>query len=191
MRGKRGSVSLIIATGIIIAVFISILLYFGGINTLDVLEKDVDDKWVDVFMQSSQLNEELIILVQTAKRLDFVEGSLFNNLDRIEEDATRYRKTFGAANTPEKIQTAIQESTSFVNRYKALGLTPENYPELENNQNFLKQYYLFLDSQKVLSQRISAYAEALDEYNTMLHTFPISLTKGNQTELVSHFDREY
>lgn len=191
MNTKANAIALLIATGIIVAVFIAVLIFFGGKSSLSTADATVNKNWVNIFSKSAEINVQLSVVTQQAKGTKIAPAHINSQFEDIYQETQTNNKLFVTANTPEKILTLIQNIDVLLRNFKEIGFTVEQYPELDSKQTYLKEYYILLDKEKELRLLIRTYQESLEEYNSLLHTFPISLSARNESDTISHFNREY
>jgi LemA protein len=157
-------------TWLIILALVAVLGFMGvsGYNNLVALHENVNGKWSQVENQLQRRADLIPNLVATVK------GYAAHEQKAIQEVADARAKLAGAQGPAQKAQANDQLSGAL----SRLLVVVENYPNLKADKNFraLQDELAGTENRLAVSRR--DYNDAVQIYNTQIHTFPTSIYAG-------------
>ena len=152
---------------IVLAVIVGLIVMAGGTlignrNRFVAADENVSSQWSEVDTQIQRRADLIPNLVNTVK------GFAKHEIDVFTEVAEARAKLAGARSIPEKI-SANNNMDSALSR---LLVVVENYPQLKSDKNFIALQDELSGTENRIAVARRNYNLALQNYNTMVRTFP-------------------
>ena len=176
---KKGVLILI---GVIIFVLILAGWFIRGLNSVVVLDENVNQAWAQVENQLQRRADLIPNLVNTVKGYASHERELFTKV-------TELRSQWGKAQSRGEKITAAREMGGLLSR---LLLVAENYPDLKANQNFLTLQSQLEGTENRIAVERRRYNQAVMAFNAYRRTVFGSLFAGMRglTKPAEYFEAE-
>lgn len=146
-----------------------------GINTIPTKDEAVKAAWGEVQNQYQRRSDLVPNLVATVQGYAAQEKSVLVQVTQARAQATHVSVDASTITDPDKFAKfqAAQDQLSGVLGH-LLSIT-ENYPDLKSNQNFLALQSQLEGTENRISIARRDYNLAVQDYNTVLRTFPTSI----------------
>ena len=147
-----------------------------GYNRLQAQDEAVKAAWSEVENQYQRRADLVPNLVATVKGEASFERGTLEAVVQARARATSIQATPGLVNDPaafQKFEAAQGEQSSALPR---LLVTVERYPELKANQAFRDLQAQLEGTENRIAVARKRYVEAVQQYNTMVRSFPTNLT---------------
>src|SRR6266566_3550716 len=157
--------------GLIIVVILLVLAlilgssYVGRRNQMAIKREAVNAAWAQVDVVLQRRADLIPNLVETVKGFAVHEEQVFGEI-------ARARSALIGAKTPADKIAANGALDSALSR---LLVITENYPQLKSNENFLRLQDELAGTENRIAVERRRYNEAVQDYNTLIATFPNSL----------------
>lgn len=163
----------LIVLGGLLAIFIFIVLVFGGMyvgrkNEMVRKNEAINAAWAQVDNVLQRRADLIPNLVQTVKGFAAHEETVFGDI------AAARAAMIGAKTPAEKIAANGQLDSAL----ERLLVVVENYPQLKSNENFLRLQDELAGTENRIAVERQRYNETIQDYNTYVSTFPNSLFAG-------------
>ncbi len=150
---------------VVLIVIVVILVIFGGwfirgLNSVVILDENVQTAWAQVENQLQRRNDLIPNLVNTVKGYASHESDLFTKV-------TELRSQWGKAQTRADKISAAEGMGGVLSR---LLLVAENYPQLKANQNFLSLHAQLEGTENRIAVERNRYNRAVRSFNTYIRT---------------------
>jgi len=161
---------MLIVLGVLFAIFILIVLVFGGMyvgrkNAMVTKSEAIKAAWAQVDNVLERRADLIPNLVETVKGFAAHEETVFGDI------AAARAAMMGAKSPGDKI-AANGQLDSALGR---LMVIVENYPQLKSNENFLRLQDELAGTENRIAVERQRYNEAIQDYNTYIGIFPNSM----------------
>ena len=172
-RAARG-----VTRGLVGALVLSapLLLSGCGYNEFQNLDEQVNASWSEVLSQYQRRSDLIPNIVNTVKGEANFEQETLTRVVEARAKATSIQVTPELARDPEalkRFQAAQGELSSALSRLLAVS---EAYPTLQSNQGFRDLRVQLEGTENRITVARNRYVQSVQEYNSMIRTFPNNLT---------------
>jgi LemA protein len=143
-----------------------------GINSIPTAEEAAKAKWADVQNQYQRRADLIPNLVATVKAAGAQEKDILTQVTQARAAATQVQVSPDDLNDPAKMQ-AYQRAQAGVSL--SLQRLQEAYPELKSQGNYTTLMSQLEGTENRIGVARSDYNEAVQQYNTLIRTFPNSV----------------
>jgi LemA protein len=158
-------------------VMAAVLLVSGcGYNRIQQQDEGVKAAWSEVINQYQRRADLVPNLVNTVKGFAAQEQKVLIGVTEARAKVGSIQATPELVNDPaafKKFQAAQGELTSAL---KSLLAVTENYPQLKSDANFLDLQAQLEGTENRITVARNRYIQAVQDYNTLIRTFPNNLT---------------
>lgn len=151
---------IIVLIVVVVVLFMAGGWLIGGLNTVVVLEENVQTGWAQVEAQLQRRNDLIPNIVSSVKGYAAHEKGLFTKV-------TELRSQWGKAQTRGQKMQAAEGLGGALSR---LLLVAENYPELKANQNFLNLQAQLEGTENRIAVERNRYNRSVRAFNTYIRT---------------------
>lgn len=147
-----------------------------GYNTLQSTDEQIKASWAEVLNQYKRRADLIPNLVNTVKGFASQEKDVLLNVTNARSKVGSIQASPELINDTDafaKFQKAQGDLTSALSR---LLVVVENYPELKSDQNFRDLQAQLEGTENRIAVARNRYIKAVQEYNTVVRTFPSNLT---------------
>jgi LemA protein len=159
------------------AVLAAVLLVSGcGYNRIQQQDEGVKAAWSEVINQYQRRADLVPNLVNTVKGFAAQEQKVLIGVTEARAKVGSIQATPELVNDPaafKKFQAAQGELSSAL---KSLLAVTENYPQLKSDANFLDLQAQLEGTENRITVARNRYIQAVQDYNTLIRTFPNNLT---------------
>ena len=150
----------------------SVALSACGINTIPTEEYQAKAAWAEVQNQYQRRSDLIPNLVATVQGYAQQEKSVLVQVTQARANATHVSVDASTVSDPAKFQQYQQAQDQLSGVLGHLLSITENYPDLKSNQNFLALQAQLEGTENRIAIARRDYNQAVQQYNTELHTFP-------------------
>jgi len=164
--------NLYVIGGIVAAVVILVLMFFGSYNSLITLSESVDAGWAQVenqYQRRADLIPNLISTVQGAA--DFESGTQ-EKITALRTQAVQARDSLSNAETQAEQFVAIRQIDNVASAFRGLNINVENYPQLKATQNFETFQAQLEGTENRVAVERKRYNDAVRAYNIKIKRIP-------------------
>lgn len=157
---------------VIAALFASVSLAGCGVNAIPTKEETAKARWADVQSQYQRRADLIPNLVATVQGFAKQERGVLDEVTQARASATHVSVDASTITDPAKFQAyqqAQDKLSGVLGRFTAI---QERYPELTSNANFMSLQSQLEGTENRINISRRDYNEAVQDYNTTLHTFP-------------------
>jgi LemA protein len=143
-----------------------------GVNAIPTKEEAAKARWADVqnyYQRRADLIPNLVSTVQAYARQ---ERGVLDEVTEARAQATHVSVDASTITDPAKFQQFQQAQDKLTGVLGRLTVIQERYPELKSNENFLALQSQLEGSENRIAVARKDYNDAVQDYNTTLHTFP-------------------
>ena len=149
----------------------------GFFNTANNLDEDVKLAWTNVETAYQRRNDLIGNLVNTVKGAADFEKSTLEAVINARANATK--TTIDPTNTtPEQLAAFTQAQSCLSSPLSRLLVTVEKYPDLKDNQNFLKLQDELVSTENQIATQRDRFNTTIKPYNTHIRNFPGNILAG-------------
>src|SRR5674476_1071298 len=159
-----------------LAVLVTISLTGCGYNTLQSSDEQIKASWSEVLNQYQRRADLVPNLVNTVKGFAAQEKEVLLGVTNARAKVGSIQATPELLNSPEafaKFQAAQGELSGALSR---LLVVSENYPQLKSDANFRDLQAQLEGTENRIAVARNRYIKSVQEYNTLIRTFPNNLT---------------
>ncbi len=157
---------------VVAALFASVSLAGCGVNVIPTKEEAAKARWADVQNYYQRRADLIPNLVATVQGYAKQERGVLDEVTQARASATHVSVDASTITDPAKFQAyqqAQDKLSGVLGRFTAI---QERYPDLKSNGNFLALQSQLEGSENRIAVARRDYNEAVQDYNTTLHTFP-------------------
>jgi LemA protein len=147
-----------------------------GVNTIPASEENAKAKWADVENQYQRRADLIPNLVSTVKGYATHEQSTLEGVTAARAKATSVTLDAGDLADPDKMKQFQDAQNQLSGALGRLLSVTEAYPDLKADQNFLALQSQLEGTENRIAVARSDYNAAVQQYNTMIRTFPDMIT---------------
>ena len=147
-----------------------------GVNQIPASEENAKAKWADVENQYQRRADLIPNLVATVKGYATHEQSTLEGVVQARAKATSITISGDDLKDPAKMQRYQQAQSQLGASLGRLLAVKEAYPDLKADQNFLALQSQLEGTENRIAVSRSDYNAAVQQYNTMIRTFPDMIT---------------
>ncbi len=147
-----------------------------GVNTIPASEENAKAKWADVESQYQRRADLIRNLVSTVKGYATHEQSTLEGVTQARAKATSVTLDAGDLADPDKMKQFQDAQNQLSGALGRLLSVTEAYPDLKANQSFLSLQSQLEGTENRIAVARSDYNAAVQQYNTMIRTFPAAIT---------------
>lgn len=143
-----------------------------GVNAIPTKEEAAKARWADVqnyYQRRADLIPNLVSTVQAYARQ---ERGVLDEVTEARAQATHVSVDASTITDPARFQQFQQAQDKLTGVLGRLTVIQERYPELKSNENFMALQSQLEGSENRIAVARKDYNEAVQDYNTTLHTFP-------------------
>ena len=158
----------------LIAVFAPILVLLSacGINSVPAAQEEAKGRWADVQTDLQRRADLIPNLVSTVRAAAAQERNVLREVVEARASASRIQVT-GEQLTDPQAMTRLAEAQGRLTI--SLQRLQEAYPELQSNANYQTLMHQLEGSENRLSRSRERDNQAVQDYNTLIRTFPSSI----------------
>jgi LemA protein len=149
-----------------------VLLSACGINSVPRAEEEAKGRWADVQTDLQRRADLIPNLVSTVRAAAAQERNVLREVVEARASASRIQVT-GDQLTDPQAMSRLAEAQARISI--SLQRLQEAYPELRSNSNFETLMHQLEGSENRLSRSRERYNQAVQDYNTLIRTFPSSI----------------
>ncbi|HEY9553202.1 LemA family protein [Allosphingosinicella sp.] len=143
-----------------------------GINSIPTAEEEVKGRWADVENQYQRRADLIPNLVSTVKGFANQESEVLTQVTEARSRASSIQVDPDDLDNPQALQQFGAAQGELDSALSRLLVTVEAYPQLTSNQNFLALQSQLEGTENRISIARRDYNQAVQEYNTLIRTFP-------------------
>jgi LemA protein len=166
------------------------LLVFGfagcGYNAMQQAEERVFKAWADIETSLQRRADLIPNLVETVKGYAGHERATLEAVINARAKATSVNLSVDDLGDPAALQRLQQAQGEFASALSRLLVVAEQYPDLKANENFRDLQNQLEGSENRINVARQRYNQAAEEFNSMIRSFPNSLTNS----LLLHLKRK-
>lgn len=147
-----------------------------GLNTIPASEEAAKAKWADVQNQYQRRADLIPNLVATVKGYATHEQSTLEGVTEARAKATSITVSADDLKDPAKVKAFQDAQNGLSGALGKLLSVQEAYPQLQADQNFLALQSQLEGTENRIAVARSDYNAAVQQYNTMIRTFPDTIT---------------
>ena len=147
-----------------------------GVNTIPTSEENTKAKWADVENQYQRRADLIPNLVATVKGYATHEQGTLEGVTQARAKATQVTLNAGDLTDPDKMKQFQDAQNQLSGALGRLLSVSEAYPELKADQQFLALQSQLEGTENRIAVARSDYNGAVQQYNTMIRTFPAAIT---------------
>jgi LemA protein len=167
----KGKMTLLIAIGVVLLLFVSLFGFFkGNYNRFVSLDEAAKASWAQVENQLQRRYDLIPNLVETVK------GYAKFEQDTLIQVTNARAKVGGMANATDADKIKAQNELS--SALSRLLVVVEKYPDLKANQSFLRLQDELAGTENRISVERKKYNEAVQIYNVAIRSFPANMLAG-------------
>jgi len=158
----------------LLAVFAPVLVFLSacGINSVPTAQENAKARWADVQSDLQRRNDLIPNLVETVRGAAAQERNVLREVTEARASASRIQVTGEQLTDP----GAMARFAEAQNRLTiSLQRLQEAYPELRSNENYQTLMVQLEGSENRIGRSRERYNQAVQEYNTLIRTFPSSI----------------
>jgi LemA protein len=143
-----------------------------GVNAIPTKEEAAKARWADVQNYYQRRADLIPNLVATVQGYAKQERGVLDEVTQARAQATHVSVDASTITDPAKFQAyqqAQDKLSGVLGRFTAI---QERYPELKSNENFMALQSQLEGSENRIAVARKDYNDAVQDYNTTLHTFP-------------------
>ena len=143
-----------------------------GVNAIPTKEEAAKARWADVQNYYQRRADLIPNLVATVQGYAKQERGVLDEVTQARASATHVSVDASTITDPAKFQAyqqAQDKLSGVLGRFTAI---QERYPELKSNENFMALQSQLEGTENRISVARKDYNDAVQDYNTTLHTFP-------------------
>src|SRR5450830_1504733 len=159
-----------------LAALVTLSLTGFGYNTLQSNDEQIKSSWSEVLNQYQRRADLVPNLVNTVKGFAAQEKEVLLGVTNARAKVGSIQATPELINSPEafaKFQAAQGELSGALSR---LLVVSENYPQLKSDANFRDLQAQLEGTENRIAVARNRYIKSVQEYNTLIRTFPNNLT---------------
>lgn len=160
----------------LLAPFAATALAACGVNTIPTAQETTKAKWADVENQYQRRADLIPNLVATVKGYATHEQSTLEGVTEARAKATQVTLNAGDLADPAKMKAFQDAQNQLSGALGHLLAVSEAYPTLQADQNFLALQSQLEGTENRIAVARSDYNGAVQQYNTMIRTFPDAIT---------------
>jgi LemA protein len=163
---------------ILLAVLAAILLGLSGCGYNDMQRGDeqVKSSWSEVLNQYQRRNDLVPNLVNTVKGFAAQEQQILVQVTEARARVGSIQATPELVNDPAAFAKFQQAQAGLTSALSRLLVVSENYPQLKSDANFRDLQAQLEGTENRIAVARNRYIKSVQEYNTMIRTFPNNLT---------------
>jgi LemA protein len=157
---------------ILAALAASVSLAGCGVNVIPTKEETAKARWADVQNYYQRRADLIPNLVATVQGYAKQERGVLDEVTQARANATHVSVDASTITDPAKFQAyqqAQDKLSGVLGRFTAI---QERYPDLKSNENFMALQSQLEGTENRIAVARKDYNEAVQDYNTTLHTFP-------------------
>ncbi len=143
-----------------------------GVNAIPTKEEAAKARWADVQSQYQRRSDLIPNLVATVQGYAKQERGVLDEVTQARAQATHVSVDASTITDPAKFQQFQQAQDKLTGVLGRLTVIQERYPELKSNANFMALQSEIEGSENRIAVARKDYNDAVQDYNTTLHTFP-------------------
>jgi len=155
---------------------LALLLSACGYNNIQKLDEQTKAKWSDVVNEYQRRADLVPNLVATVKGYAQQEKDILIQVTEARSRVGSIQVTPELANDPEKLKQFQDAQGSLGSALSRLMVVTENYPNLKSDQSFRDLQAQLEGTENRITVARTRYIEAVQEYNTLLRSFPQNVT---------------
>ncbi len=158
--------------GLVSVLALSVGLSGCGVNTIPTQEEAAKARWADVQNQYQRRSDLIPNLVATVQAYAKQERAVLDEVTQARASATQVKVDPSQLTDPAKVQQFANAQGALSQALGKLLIANERYPELKSNANFIALQSQLEGTENRITVARNNYNEAVQAYNTTLHTFP-------------------
>jgi LemA protein len=143
-----------------------------GVNAIPTKEEAAKARWADVQSQYQRRSDLIPNLVATVQGYAKQERGVLDEVTQARASATHVSVDASTITDPAKFQQFQQAQDKLTGVLGRLTVIQERYPELKSNANFMALQSEIEGAENRIAVARKDYNDAVQDYNTTLHTFP-------------------
>jgi LemA protein len=143
-----------------------------GVNAIPTKEEAAKARWADVQNYYQRRADLIPNLVSTVQAYAKQERGVLDEVTQARASATSIRVDPSQISDPAKVQQYANAQGVLSQALGKLMVANERYPELTSNANFMALQSQLEGTENRIAVARKDYNEAVQDYNTTLHTFP-------------------
>ena len=147
-----------------------------GVNKIPTLDERVKAAWSQVLNQYQRRADLIPNLVATVQGYAAQEKNVLTAVVEARAKATQVKLDVSQLTDPEKVKQFQDAQNTLTGALGRLLAVTENYPDLKSNANFLALQSQLEGTENRIAVARNRYIKAVQEYNTLIRTFPNNLT---------------
>jgi LemA protein len=147
-----------------------------GVNNIPSKDQNVKARWADVQAAYQRRNDLIPNMVNTVAGYAAQEKSVLIGVTQARAQATHVSVDASTITDPAKFQQFQEAQDKLSGVLGRLMAISENYPDLKSNQNFLALQAQLEGTENRITVARSRYISSVQDYNSMIRTFPNNLT---------------
>jgi LemA protein len=151
---------------------ILVLLSACGINSVPAAQEEAKARWADVQTDLQRRADLIPNLVSTVRAAAAQERNVLREVVEARASASRIQVTGEQLTDPQAMARLAEAQGRLTISLQRL---QEAYPELQSNANYQTLMHQLEGSENRLSRSRERYNQAVQEYNTLIRTFPSSI----------------
>jgi LemA protein len=158
----------------LLAIFapILVLLTACGINSVPAAQEQAKARWADVQNDYQRRADLIPNLVETVRAASAQERNVLREVTEARANASRIQVTGEQLTDPQAMARFAEAQSRLTISLQRL---QEAYPELRSNQNYQTLMVQLEGSENRVARSRERYNQAVQEYNTLIRTFPSSI----------------
>jgi LemA protein len=154
------------------AVAASVSLAGCGVNAIPTKEEAAKARWADVQNYYQRRADLIPNLVATVQGYAKQERGVLDEVTQARASATQIKVDVSQLGDAAKVQQYANAQGALSGALSRLMVANERYPELKSNENFLALQSQLEGTENRIAVARKDYNDAVQDYNTTLHTFP-------------------
>jgi len=157
-------------------VLLAALLSGCGYNTFQTTDEQIKASWAEVLNQYQRRADLIPNLVNTVKGFAAQEQTVLLGVTEARAKVGSIQATPELINDPAAFAKFQQAQAGLSSALSRLLVVSENYPQLKSDANFRDLQAQLEGTENRIAVARNRYIKAVQEYNTLIRTFPNNLT---------------
>jgi LemA protein len=160
----------------VVAVLAATVLSGCGYNDMQRGDEQIKAAWSEVLNQYQRRNDLIPNLVNTVKGFAAQEQQVLTQVTEARARVGSIQATPELLNDPQAFRRFQEAQGAMTSALSRLLVVAENYPQLKSDANFRDLQAQLEGTENRIAVARNRYIKAVQEYNTLIRTFPNNLT---------------